>query len=238
VSRPIVSSIVIYKLHQGDADQINRRRADFTAFNRVNSAVPRDPDRWSGRSGHIGHFGNDVAEGDEYPAIVVRRFNPHTPTVNLQVLLDGNDTYWATSCIEGNEPGQWSWPPLPDGIELAAASIGTALSVGSTVHYVSHGSPFLPDGSQAFPSVWRAAIVTELTEVEVNEQNPAGDGIFRQTVGLMVANPTGQFFQRGVVYVPGKFTGPAREAVPGDALPLITCADLEFAGGTWHWPDH
>ncbi|GAA4560510.1 hypothetical protein [Planotetraspora kaengkrachanensis] len=30
---------------------------------------------------------------------------------NLQVLLDGNDAYWATSRTEGDEPGRWSWPP-------------------------------------------------------------------------------------------------------------------------------
>lgn len=87
-------------------------------------------------------------------------------------------------------------------------------SVGRIVHYASHGTPVLPDGSQAYTRECRAAIVTEVTQIEVNEVNPAGDGIFRETVGLMVANPTGQFFKRGVMQ-------------DEDA----------HAGGTWHWPE-
>jgi len=54
-----------------------------------------------------------VAEGEQYPAVVVRTFGG--TTVNLHVLLDGNDTYWATSRMEGDDPGQWSWPPRPEG---------------------------------------------------------------------------------------------------------------------------
>jgi hypothetical protein len=105
--------------------------------------------------------------------------------------------------------------------------------IGAPVHYVSYGTPGGEYGREC-----RAAWVTELTEVEVNEQNPAGDGIFRQTAGLFVANPNGAFHNRGVLYVPGTFRGPAREAAPGEPLPIITCADMEFAGGTWHWPAH
>jgi hypothetical protein len=107
--------------------------------------------------------------------------------------------------------------------------------VTDLVHYASHGTPVRGDGSQAYKSVCRAAMITEVTEVEVNEQIPAGDGIFRQAVGLMVANPTGQFFNRGVPFDPGTFTGPAREAAFGEPLPLVTCDDLTFEGGTWHW---
>ncbi|WP_251062305.1 MULTISPECIES: hypothetical protein [unclassified Streptomyces] len=42
--------------------------------------------------------GNFVREGDRYPAVVVRTF-PGNPddVANLKVLLDGEDTYWATS---------------------------------------------------------------------------------------------------------------------------------------------
>jgi hypothetical protein len=98
---------------------------------------------------------------------------------------------------------------------------------GAQVHYVSHSE---------LPPRCRAAFVTELTEVEVNEQDPAGDGIYRQTVGLMVANPTGTDFLRGLLHDPGTFTGPERTANPGEPLPLVTCDDLTFEGGTWHWP--
>lgn len=55
-------------------------------------------------------------------------------------------------------------------------------TVGRAVHYVSHGTPIQPDGSQAFRSVCRAATVTE-----VDQEDPA-------RVGLMVANPSGLFF--------------------------------------------
>lgn len=58
-------------------------------------------------------------------------------------------------------------------------------STGRVVHYVSHGTPRRPDGTQAYYSECRAAIVTEVCL----------DG---QTVGLCVLNPTGQFFNRGV----------------------------------------
>lgn len=95
--------------------------------------------------------------------------------------------------------------------------------VSDLVHYVSHGSPVREDGTQAYKSLCRAAMVTEVT----------GD-----MVGLMVANPTGQFFNQGTRYDGGTFTGPEREAKPGEPLPLITCDDLTFEGGSWHWQDH
>ena len=82
-------------------------------------------------------------------------------------------------------------------------------TVGRIVHYTSYGAP----GGE-YPSVCRAAIVTEVTQVEVNEKNLDGDGVFRETVGLCVLNPEGMYFSRGVVYV----DGPSQ-------------------GGTWHWPE-
>jgi hypothetical protein len=127
---------------------------------------------------------------------------------------------------------EWTAP----GTASAAAPLKPIESqpyIGAPVHYVSYGTPGGEYGKEC-----RAAWVTELTEVEVNEQNPAGDGIFRQTVGLFVANPNGTFHNRGVLYDPGTFRGPARGATPGEPLPIITCADLDFAGGTWHWPAH
>jgi len=54
---------------------------------------------------------NFVAPGQTYPALVVRNFGGDA--VNLQVFLDGTDTYWATSRTEGEpgEQGRWIWPP-------------------------------------------------------------------------------------------------------------------------------
>lgn len=78
---------VLYRLTEDDARQITRRRTD---------------------SGVTGNF---VSEGDRYPAVVVRIFAGNPADVcNLKVLLDGDDTYWATSRHEGTEPGTWAWP--------------------------------------------------------------------------------------------------------------------------------
>lgn len=58
-------------------------------------------------------------------------------------------------------------------------------SVGRVVHYVSRGSA---DG--AFPSVCRAAVVTEI--------EPGLPGIDPDRVGLCVLNPSGMFFDQGI----------------------------------------
>lgn len=61
-------------------------------------------------------------------------------------------------------------------------------TVGRVVHYVSHGTPPRADGSQAYESECRAAIITEVPEVQ---------GV-PQTVGLCVLNPTGMFLNRNI----------------------------------------
>lgn len=61
-------------------------------------------------------------------------------------------------------------------------------SVGHVAHYVSQGTPVRDDGTQAFTSECRAAIITEV----------AGDPA--QSVGLAVLNPTGMFFNRAVPF--------------------------------------
>lgn len=54
---------------------------------------------------------NAVREGQLCAADVVAVFTPsEANTANLKVKLDGNVTYWATSRIEGTEPGTWMWP--------------------------------------------------------------------------------------------------------------------------------
>lgn len=89
-------------------------------------------------------------------------------------------------------------------------------SVGRIVHYVSHGTPHRTDGSQAFPSECRAAIVTQVGEM------PPGTGNINTeaspvmpAVGLCVLNPTGLFFH--------------------ESVPCSHAANRE--GGTWHWPE-
>lgn len=55
------------------------------------------------------------------------------------------------------------------------------VSIMTPVHYVSEGSPLLPDGSQKYPSVCRGALVTE-----VDPDDP-------HHVGLYVINNIGTF---------------------------------------------
>lgn len=93
--QPTVGRIVHYTLNAADAELINRRRPDG----------PRGIDG----SGAVVHVGNHAAAGQVCAAVVVRAFDG--PYANLQVLLDGNDTYWATSRSEGDGPGYWAWPP-------------------------------------------------------------------------------------------------------------------------------
>jgi hypothetical protein len=81
-------------------------------------------------------------------------------------------------------------------------------TIGQIVHYVSHGTPPRPDGTQAFPPACRAAIVTEVNDVPTG---PDGEWL----VGLCVLNPSGIFLQTGVEQ-------------DNDPVP---------AGGTWHWPE-
>lgn len=94
--QPSVGRIVHYKLSEVDAEAINRRRDDFDTAN-------------PGATGFQAHIGNRAEAGQTFPATVVRTFGGDA--VNLQVSLDGTDTYWATSRTPGDDPGQWCWPP-------------------------------------------------------------------------------------------------------------------------------
>jgi hypothetical protein len=65
------------------------------------------------------------------------------------------------------------------------------VAVGRTVHYCSHGSPVLPDGSQHYKPECRAAIITALSQ-------DADSGETGPKVSLAVLNPTGLFFQENL----------------------------------------
>lgn len=75
-------------------------------------------------------------------------------------------------------------------------------SVGRVVHYTSYGTP----GGE-YPSVCRAAVVTEVGDTEGADADLA-------KVGLAVLNPEGMFFNRGVPQ-----------------------SEDKHRGGTWHWPE-
>jgi len=101
MSVPTLGRIVHYTLSEQDAEAINRRRKDAR-----DSAASLD------KTGYVAHVGNDVSAGDVYPLIITKVWGG-TPTsaVNGQVLLDGNDTFWATSVAIGEGPRTFAWPP-------------------------------------------------------------------------------------------------------------------------------
>lgn len=106
MTKPSIGRIVHYKLNAHDAEAINRRRQD--AFNKNAAGVTLA----SQELGPQIHIGNGVAAGEVYPAMIVRTWGD-TPEscVQLQVFLDGNDTYWATSVAHGEGERQYTWPP-------------------------------------------------------------------------------------------------------------------------------
>lgn len=97
MATPTLGRTVHYRLSADDAECINRRRGDGEKSGARN-----------GHTGYIVHAGNRAAEGQILPAVIVAIWEPGS--VNLQVSLDGNDLYWATSRKEGDDAGQWHWP--------------------------------------------------------------------------------------------------------------------------------
>lgn len=86
---PTIGQIVLYRLSEYDAKNIDVRQPQADEAG--------------------GYLRNPVAEGQVLPAVVVATFGG--AAANLKVLLDGAGDYWATSRTEGDQPGQWSWPP-------------------------------------------------------------------------------------------------------------------------------
>ncbi|WP_282203880.1 hypothetical protein [Kitasatospora fiedleri] len=96
-------------------------------------------------------------------------------------------------------------------------------TVGRVVHYHSHGSPVLEDGSQRYESRPRAAIVTDVPRyltAEPYDGCPNGklDHEDRPMwiASLAVLNPTGVHFDLNVPYSetpePGCWSWPPRDA--------------------------
>ena len=119
--------IVLYRLTDGDAAAINRRRTNgasiasrllWSVVGKHAEAVPADSSSGDVRAWPAGaqaHIGNSASADDVVPLIAVRvwpnEFGEGVPGVNGQALLDGNDVLWIISAREGPEPGQWMWPP-------------------------------------------------------------------------------------------------------------------------------
>jgi hypothetical protein len=99
---PSLGRIVHYVLNENDAASTNKRRQDAKG-----SGIAAT------ESGAVVHFGNAVSAGQEFAAVVARVFPGSAGgTANLHVLLDGNDSFWATSRKIGaaDEQGSWHWP--------------------------------------------------------------------------------------------------------------------------------
>lgn len=111
--KPYPSAMVLYTLTEQDATAINLRRSDHDSYRARHAAAlaPRQPGE-PGATGLQAHIGNDVAAGEQFPAVVIRVWQD--ATVNLQVLLECSDTYWATSRHGGGSHGEWEWPKLPE----------------------------------------------------------------------------------------------------------------------------
>lgn len=104
---PTVGRIVLFKLAQYQADEINRRR------NAGHASL--DYHRWK-KNGTMVHLGNTVEAGDVFPAIVVAVWGD-TPecAVNLKVFLDGSDDLWVSSTNVGDDEGKYHWMPYQKG---------------------------------------------------------------------------------------------------------------------------
>lgn len=103
-----VGRIVHYQLTSENAEKINKWRHDALA-----ASTAEDED------GSQLHYGNDVYEGEIFPMIVTRVLRENL--VNGKVMLDGSDTFWATSVEKApqdeagetqHQVGSWFWPAL------------------------------------------------------------------------------------------------------------------------------
>lgn len=101
---PTSGRIVLYCLSADDVVAINRRR---TTSSEIREMILDH--KWS--IGAQAHIGNEVHEGDVFPGMVVRVWD--ADKINIQVNLDGNDVFWATSVSvsEEPEPGKFHWMP-------------------------------------------------------------------------------------------------------------------------------
>lgn len=84
-------------------------------------------------------------------------------------------------------------------------------TIGTIVHYVSHGTPVRADGSQAYTSQCRAAVITAVDAVDTVDTDET-----RLAVSLHVFNPDGDFYNH---HIPWAWHGISAEPAPG---------------GTWH----
>jgi hypothetical protein len=110
--QPTIGRTVIYKITEGEAQSINRRRTDGIEI--AKRIAKNTPENSAWPLGAQAHIGNSAYAEQEFPLVIVRvwpdEYGPGIPGVNGQVFLDGNDVLWITSAAEGTAVGQWHWP--------------------------------------------------------------------------------------------------------------------------------
>jgi hypothetical protein len=114
---PTIGRTVFYRLSEQDAAEINRRRTtgqSIAARMRVVTDFGKDgAEITAWPAGAQAHIGNAVEAGHVFPMVIVKTWgSTEDSAVNGQVFLDGNDTFWATSRMRGDQDGHWQWPPL------------------------------------------------------------------------------------------------------------------------------
>jgi hypothetical protein len=94
--------IVYYVFSEQAATEVMRRRT-------TGGAIAERIEQQAWPLGAQAHIGNPVSIGTIAPAMVVATFD--SDAVNLKVMLDGSDVYWATSAPydETKRPGSWHW---------------------------------------------------------------------------------------------------------------------------------
>ncbi len=100
-------------------------------------------------------------------------------------------------------------------------------SVGRIVHYVSHGSPIREDGTQAFPSVCRAAVVAEVG-AWITVRTSDGRS-YDRSEGRPIRVAEQWYYDDAVTLTVLHPTGDSRHACKHD--------ETDHTGGTWHWPE-
>lgn len=104
--------IVYFVFDAQSAEEVMRRRTTGSAIaTRMQTSVPSvdgdAPSIYAWPAGAQAHIGNDVRAGDICPAMVVAVAGGDV--VNLKVMLDGADEYWATSVHYDADKLQRSW---------------------------------------------------------------------------------------------------------------------------------
>lgn len=98
---PTVGRIVNFKLNQQNVDEITRRR---TTSQSISERITEG--KWP--LGAQAHIGNPVRAGQIVPMIITAVWSESC--VNGKVILDGSDSYWVTSVLQGDQEFNWNWP--------------------------------------------------------------------------------------------------------------------------------